>query len=72
MYMKETRARKVPLQPQPSSALEGLARRLHARALADGQPDVAHKLTYVFGKAQCAQCDAIFSVAEAVIARWGS
>ncbi|MGW2938088.1 hypothetical protein ACWDA7_41235 [Streptomyces sp. NPDC001156] len=72
MYMKPTAARKMPLQPQAPSALEGLARRLHARALADGQSDVAQRLTYVFGKAQCAECDVDFSVAEAVIARWDS
>ncbi|MFK0114180.1 hypothetical protein [Streptomyces sp. NPDC091217] len=70
MYMRETAARKVPLQPANPSALEGLAHRLHSRALEDAQADVAHKLTYVFGKAQCAECDAIFSVAEAITTRW--
>ncbi|MED7827688.1 hypothetical protein [Streptomyces chiangmaiensis] len=52
-------------------ALEGLGRRLHTRASADGQSDAAHKLTHVFGNAQCAECHVVFSVAEAVVARWG-
>ncbi|MFJ4524870.1 hypothetical protein ACIP4Y_28630 [Streptomyces sp. NPDC088810] len=70
MYMNETTAKKMPLQPADISALERLAQRLHSRALADGQTDVAHKLTYVFGTAQCAECDEVFSVAEAVTTRW--
>ncbi|MFF9326720.1 hypothetical protein ACF1AY_18690 [Streptomyces sp. NPDC014776] len=69
MYMNGTTAKKLPLQPADAFALEGLAQRLHSRALADGQNDVAHKLTYVFGKAQCAECEEVFSVAEAITAR---
>lgn len=72
MYMNETAAKKTPLQPADCAALEGVAQRLHSRALADGQTDLAHKLTYVFGNAQCAECDAVFSVPEAVATRWGS
>ncbi|OSZ62130.1 hypothetical protein OQI_01610 [Streptomyces pharetrae CZA14] len=72
MYMKSTTARKVPLQPQAPSSLEGLAQRLHNRALADGHPDIAHKLTYVFGTAQCADCDEVFSVEKAIVTRWGA
>jgi hypothetical protein len=72
MYMKaSTSARQVPLRPQSPAALEGLGQRLHSRALADGQPDIAHKLTYVFGDAQCAECDVVFSVEEAVVDQWG-
>ncbi|MFS4094777.1 hypothetical protein [Streptomyces sp. AF1A] len=69
MYMRDTAAKKLPLRPADASNLEGLARRLHSRALADGQTDVARKLTYVFGDAQCAECDEIFSVAQAVVTR---
>ncbi|MFB7739194.1 hypothetical protein ACFC08_33405 [Streptomyces sp. NPDC056112] len=72
MYMKSTAARRVPLRPQAPSSLEGLAQRLHTRALADGHPGIAHKLTYVFGEAQCADCDEVFSVEEAIVTRWGS
>jgi hypothetical protein len=50
--------------------LDGLAERLYSRALADDHPDIARKLTYVFGNAQCAECDAVFSVEEAIVARW--
>ncbi len=71
MYMKSA-AKRVYLQPKEPSAMQGLARRLHARALADGHPGVANKLTFVFGRARCADCDAIFSVEEAIVARWRS
>lgn len=71
MYMNDGPARKVPLHPAQPSALQGLARRLHTRALADGHPDLATKLTYVFGRATCAECDALFSVDAAVVSRWG-
>ncbi|WP_030246385.1 hypothetical protein [Streptomyces sp. NRRL S-455] len=70
MYMNETAAKKIPLQPADSSALEGLAQRLHSRALADNQADVAVKLTYLFGKAQCPECDDVFSVADVIATRW--
>lgn len=69
MYMNEGTTGKVPLRPAEPSALEGVARRLHDRALADGHPDVATKLTFVFGRANCAECDAVFDVAEAVADR---
>ncbi|MDX3548214.1 hypothetical protein PV729_37115 [Streptomyces europaeiscabiei] len=72
MYMEPSpTARQVPLLPQAPTALEGLAQRLYSRALADGQPDIASKLTYVFGNAQCAECDAVFSVEETIVARCG-
>ncbi|MBP5861138.1 hypothetical protein QBA57_11940 [Streptomyces scabiei] len=68
MYMKaSTSAGQVPLRPHSPAALDGLGRRLHSRALADGQSDIARRLTYVFGDAQCAECDVVFSVAEAVV-----
>ncbi|MCT9010700.1 hypothetical protein [Streptomyces rhizosphaerihabitans] len=72
MYMRtSTSARQVPLRPQAPASFEGLAQKLHSRALTDGQPDIARKLTYVFGSAQCAECDAVFSVEEAIVAQWG-
>ena len=52
--------------------MQGLARRLHARMVADGHPDLAHKSTYVFARAQCADCGMPFSVEEAVVIRWGT
>ncbi|MFJ5880085.1 hypothetical protein [Kitasatospora cineracea] len=72
LYMLHTPAKHFPLQPRDPSALQGLARRLHERILADGHPDLAHKLTYVFGTARCAECDVPFEIAEAVVARWGT
>ena len=44
-----------PLHPADPRALEGLGRRLHDLALADGHEDVAHALTYAFGEATCAE-----------------
>ncbi|WP_199551874.1 hypothetical protein [Streptomyces sp. N35] len=72
MYMRDTPAKHLPLRPQAPSAMRGLARRLHTRMAADGHPGLAHKLTYVFGNAQCAECELSFSVEEAVVARWGA
>ncbi|MEZ0092524.1 hypothetical protein [Streptacidiphilus sp. EB129] len=72
MYMRHAPAKQLPLHPQDPSAMQGLARRLHTRILADGHPDLAHKLTYVFGAAQCADCGVPFSIEEAVVARWGA
>ncbi|MGC5005205.1 hypothetical protein [Streptomyces sp. NBC_00353] len=72
MYMRHTPAKQLPLQPQDPSVMQGLARRLHARMVTDGHPDLALKLTYVFGRAQCADCGMPFSVEEAVVTRWGA
>ncbi|MCF3180186.1 hypothetical protein IPZ70_09555 [Streptomyces polychromogenes] len=50
--------------------MEGMTKRLHAHALADGQHEVAGKLTYVFGSAYCAECGALFRIDHAIVARW--
>jgi hypothetical protein len=71
MYMKNTGSKRIPLRPAAPATLEGLAARLHVRTLADGHPDIANKLTYVFGSAVCAECGATFRVDEAVVSRWG-
>ncbi|WP_432059657.1 hypothetical protein [Streptomyces sp. S1] len=55
-----------PLRPAGPAELEGLGRRLHDIALADGHHDVAHALTFVFGSATCPECEAGFSVAERI------
>ncbi|MFJ3875872.1 hypothetical protein ACIPW5_00275 [Streptomyces sp. NPDC090077] len=69
-YMNEPAGHRRELHPAAVSSLQGLAKRLHTRALADGQHEVADKLLYVFGTAQCAECDALFRVDHAVVARW--
>jgi hypothetical protein len=71
MYMNNTSSKRIPLRPADPSALEGLPRRLRTRVLADGHPDLANKLTYVFGDAVCVDCGTPFHVHEAVVARWG-
>ncbi|MGP3691276.1 hypothetical protein ACTVZO_42575 [Streptomyces sp. IBSNAI002] len=70
LYMNEAPEHRRDLQPAAASSLEGLAQRLHARALTDGQADVAHALTYVFGRAYCAECGELFRIDHAVEARY--
>jgi hypothetical protein len=72
MYMNEPDAERIPLQPKQPHDLGSPGRRLHARALADGQTDLADRLTYVFGNARCAECGAVFQVDRAVEAQWGT
>ncbi|MFE4976031.1 hypothetical protein ACFRAR_28490 [Kitasatospora sp. NPDC056651] len=62
----ETRA----LHPAAPTDLDGIGRRLHDLALADGQRAVAHALTHVFGHATCPDCETGFSVADQVSANW--
>ncbi|MER5642710.1 hypothetical protein ABT095_37960 [Kitasatospora sp. NPDC002227] len=59
---------RTPLRPADPAELEGLAKQLHDRALADGQPVVALRLTYLFGRAACTDCGTVFSVADSVVA----
>ena len=65
-----TNHRSTPLLPTEPPTLEGLAQRLHARALANGHPEIADKLTYVFGSACCAQCATKFRVDHAIVAQY--
>jgi hypothetical protein len=51
-----------PLHPADPRALEGLGRRLHDLALADGHEEVARAVTYAFGEATCPECEQRFSV----------
>jgi hypothetical protein len=68
LYMSKSDARRIPLLPKHQHELGPLGRRLHDRALADGHPDLADKLTYVFGSAQCVDCGMLFQVDRAVTA----
>ncbi|WP_053666416.1 hypothetical protein [Streptomyces sp. MMG1121] len=63
-------AEKLPLQPMRTQDLDGLARRLFTRALADGQAGLAHGIAFLFGRAVCSDCGTDFSVAERVVAGW--
>ncbi|GAB7188973.1 hypothetical protein ATKI12_8804 [Kitasatospora sp. Ki12] len=62
----ETRA----LHPAAPTEPGGIGRRLHDLALADGQREVAHALTHVFGHATCPDCETDFSVADQVSTDW--
>lgn len=55
-----------PLRATNPADLEGIGLRLHNIALTDGQHEVAHVLTYIFGNATCPNCEADFSVADRV------
>lgn len=68
--LSEDDVRTVPLRPASPTDLDGIGRRLHETALADGQEAVAHALTHVFGHAVCADCDEDFSVADRISADW--
>ncbi|MGW2564188.1 hypothetical protein ACWCXB_34275 [Streptomyces sp. NPDC001514] len=59
---------KTPLRPTDPAGLEGLAKRLHDQAVADGQPVLAQRLQYLFGQAACTDCGTVFSVADRVVA----
>ncbi|MEU9164849.1 hypothetical protein AB0D29_31815 [Streptomyces sp. NPDC048424] len=62
----------APLRPADPAGLEGIARRLHAVAVADGQREIAEALTFVFGDATCPDCERDFSVADQVSAEWSA
>lgn len=61
---------KSPLRPVGPDRLEGVARRLYERALADGQERVAAGLPYLFGRAECPDCGTEFPVGERAVAGW--
>jgi hypothetical protein len=61
---------KSPLQPVRTQDLDGLARMLFTRAMADGQERLAHGIPYLFGRAACPDCGTDFSVAQRVAAGW--
>ncbi|MEV7686940.1 hypothetical protein ACFW1F_09545 [Streptomyces bungoensis] len=57
-----------PLHPADPRALDGLGRRLHDLAVADGHEEVGRALTYVFGEATCPECEQRFSVVRQIAA----
>ncbi|MEV5320192.1 hypothetical protein AB0K92_21485 [Streptomyces sp. NPDC052687] len=68
-YALSDEVRTLPLRPAAPAALDGLGRRLHELALADGHEDVARALTHAFGEATCPRCERSFSVVGQVVAR---
>ncbi|WP_430382902.1 hypothetical protein [Streptomyces sp. P10-4] len=59
-------AERTPLRPADAALPAGPGARLHARALADGQPAFAERLLYLFGQGACTHCGAEFAVADRV------
>lgn len=68
----QVEAETKPLRPAHPEELDGIGRRLHDTALADGQREVAAALTYVFGDGTCPDCDTDFSVAARISADWSA
>lgn len=65
-YATTTDFDRTPLLPAPANQLDGAGRRLHAMSLQAQQTAVAEALTYVFGRANCTQCAALFLVQDQV------
>ncbi|MEX3103908.1 MULTISPECIES: hypothetical protein [unclassified Streptomyces] len=57
----------IELLAVDAAELSGIGARLHALALGGGQSEVAESLTRLFGRARCAECEAVFKVAEALV-----
>ncbi|MFF4161375.1 hypothetical protein [Streptomyces sp. NPDC001678] len=56
----------LPLRPANPAGLEGIGRRLHDTASTDGQLEIAHLLTYVYGNATCPDCKTDFSITDQI------
>ncbi|MEV6486430.1 hypothetical protein [Streptomyces sp. NPDC051576] len=63
----EGRTELIPAAPE---GLHGIGARLHGEAVESGRTEVATALTYVFGKATCPSCEAVFTVSEEVEKQW--
>lgn len=62
----------TPLRPANPAAMDGIGRRLHGIALADGHEDIANAMTHVFGAATCPDCETGFCVADQLSADWSA
>jgi hypothetical protein len=58
---------RIPLQPASLEELDKLEKKLYETSCRVGQKRVAELLSYLFGKGECAACNAIFSVSEQII-----
>jgi hypothetical protein len=67
---KENVEGRTELVPATPDRLDGMSARLHGEAVEFGQTEVATALTYVFGKASCPSCEAVFTVSEEVEKKW--
>ncbi|MEW1647863.1 hypothetical protein [Streptomyces sp. NPDC091219] len=66
----EDAAARTDLVPAAPEELDGIGARLHGEAVESGQTEVARALTYVFGKASCPSCEAVFTVSEEIESQW--
>nr|WSY49307.1 hypothetical protein OG999_03505 [Streptomyces sp. NBC_00886] len=67
---KEDTEGRTELVPATPDRLKGIGARLYQEAVEFGQTEVAQALTYVFGKASCPPCEAVFTVSEEVEKQW--
>jgi len=54
-------------EPVQISALSGIARTLYDMAISAQQEPLAHRITYLFGNAECPHCEAVFSIPEGIM-----
>ncbi|WP_052411799.1 hypothetical protein [Streptomyces sp. NRRL S-118] len=67
-YASRDDVEKTPLRPADPSRLAGVGKQLYDMARADGQSELARRLSYLFGEAACPDCSTVFTVADRVIA----
>ncbi|MEU8660585.1 hypothetical protein [Actinoplanes philippinensis] len=65
-YATKPSAEKTPLTPVDPAHLDGAGRRLYQTSLRAGQTSVAASLTYLFGRAECPECNTDFRVSDQV------
>ncbi|MGW4383303.1 hypothetical protein [Kitasatospora sp. NPDC004531] len=51
------------LRPASPSALSGTGRRMHQTATRDGQDQLSHGITHLYGEAECPSCACVFNPA---------
>jgi hypothetical protein len=68
-YAQNNAATRFPLQPATPDTLDGLPETLYLTAHADGQHEVADRLTYLFGHATCGHCKTSYAVPAAISAQ---
>lgn len=56
------------LEPVQISALSGIGRTLYDMAISAQQEPLAHRITYLFGTAECPHCKAVFSIPKSILA----
>jgi len=67
-WLRDPKASKNEIQPQPAEALIGAASWMHAVSIEAGDPELAEWCCYLFGSSKCPHCGQPFQVASAIAA----